>query len=108
MSEDYVQVETTIDSRDAAAQLADAIVRRRLAACAHVIGPIRATYWWQDAVQEDEEWLVLFKTRKALVEELERALGELHSYEVPELLVFGVRGGGRSYLDWIGRETGGT
>lgn len=98
-------VETTVGGAEAAAALADALVRRRLAACAHVAGPIRSTYWWAGAVQTDEEHVVVFKTRAALARELEAAIVELHEYDVPAVLVVEVVGGARPYLDWIAAET---
>lgn len=101
----FVQVETTTGSAEAAAALADALVRRRLAACAHVAGPIRSTYWWDGAVQTEEEYVVVLKTRAALAGPLQEAVMELHDYDVPAVLVVDVAGGARPYLDWIEAET---
>lgn len=41
----YVQVITTVASRDDALKLARALVKRRLAACVQIAGPITSTYW---------------------------------------------------------------
>jgi len=101
----YLQAETTTGSREDAERLATEIVTRRLAACAQIIGPIRSVYHWHGAVQNDEEYLVLFKTRAAIVEQFKRELAELHTYEVPEILLFEIRDGGRSYLEWLAAET---
>jgi periplasmic divalent cation tolerance protein len=100
-----VQAETTAPSLEEAQRLAAELVGRRLAACAHVAGPIRSTYWWEGEVQREEEYALRLKTRASLVGELERALAELHPYDVPELLVFEAAAGGRSYLDWVLAET---
>jgi periplasmic divalent cation tolerance protein len=32
---------------------------------------------------------------------LEAAIGELHSYEIPEFLVLPVEAGSAAYLDWL-------
>ena len=101
----YLQAETTTGSLEEAERLATEIVARRLAACAQIIGPIRSVYHWQGAVQNDEEYLVLFKTRAAVAEQFKRELAELHTYEVPEILLFEIRDGGRPYLDWLAAET---
>jgi periplasmic divalent cation tolerance protein len=101
----YLQAETTTGSREDAERLATAIVGRRLAACAQIVGPIRSVYHWQGAVQNDEEYLVLFKTRAAIAEQFKRELAELHTYDVPEILLFEIRDGARSYLDWLAAET---
>jgi periplasmic divalent cation tolerance protein len=34
---------------------------------------------------------------------LQNRLGELHPYELPELLVLSVEGGGDAYLEWARR-----
>jgi len=104
-SDVYLQVETTTDTRADAERLATELVTRRLAACAQIIGPIRSVYRWEGAVRSDEEYLVLFKTRAALAERFKRELAELHTYDVPEILLFEIHDGGRSYLDWLGEQT---
>jgi len=42
---DYIEVHTTIDSREAAQRIAETVVAKRLAACVQISGPItRALY----------------------------------------------------------------
>jgi periplasmic divalent cation tolerance protein len=100
----FLQAETTTGSRKDAETLAAEMVRRRLAACAQILGPIRSVYWWNGAVESEEEYLVLFKTRETLAERFKHELAELHTYEVPEILLFEIRDGGSSYLDWLAGE----
>jgi periplasmic divalent cation tolerance protein len=95
---------TTVDSRDAAAGIADALVRERLAGCVQVAGPISSTYWWNGAVESAEEWLCLIKTRQALFPEVEAAIRAVHPYDVPEILAIPVVAGGRDYLGWLASE----
>jgi len=104
-SDVYLQAETTTGSRADAERLATEMVTRRLAACAQIIGPIRSVYRWNGAVQSDEEYLVRFKTRAAIAERFKRELAELHTYDVPEILLFEIRDGSRSYLDWLSLQT---
>src|ERR1700739_3599855 len=42
----YLQVQTTTDSRAEAMELSRAAVEARLAACAQVAGPVASVYWW--------------------------------------------------------------
>jgi periplasmic divalent cation tolerance protein len=62
-----IEVHTTIDSREAAQKLAEAIVSKRLAVCVQVSGPITSTYWWQDQIEQAEEWICTAKTHRELV-----------------------------------------
>ncbi|MBA4717534.1 MAG: divalent-cation tolerance protein CutA, partial [Verrucomicrobiales bacterium] len=47
----------------------------------------------------------LFKTKEELLDKLELAILELHSYDVPEIIVLPVEGGSKSYLEWIADST---
>jgi periplasmic divalent cation tolerance protein len=105
MTERYLQAETTVEKREHAERLAAAVVGKRLAACAQVVGPVRSTYWWEGEVQTSEEHVVRFKTRAALADALKDEIAALHAYDVPEVLLFAVADGARSYLDWISAET---
>jgi len=59
---DCCQVATTVATESAAAALSEVLVDERLAACVHVIGPIRSIYRWKGAVERSNEWLCLAKT----------------------------------------------
>ena len=47
------------------------------------------------------------KTVRAKVPAIEARLAALHPYEVPELLVLPVAGGGDAYLAWVRASTAG-
>jgi periplasmic divalent cation tolerance protein len=99
---DYVQVLTTVGSEEEAERLSSLLVERRLAACVQTIGPIASRYRWQGEVEEAREWICLAKTEAARYAEVEAAIGEVHSYEEPEILAIPVLAGSKGYLDWIG------
>ncbi len=101
----FLIVRTSLDSKDAAQKIAESMVKERLAACCWVSGPIQSTYWWQGKLEQAEEWVCEFKTRKELYAELEQAIKAIHSYDEPEVVAIPVVEGSRSYLDWIVHET---
>ena len=92
---------TTCGSPEEAARLAQELVSRRLAACINVVPGVRSFYWWDNCVQDDTEVLLVIKTRVELLPQLEAALHESHSYEVPEFLVLPIVDGSSAYLAWI-------
>ena len=98
---EYLQVFTTTAAKEEAERMARALVERRLVACAQVLGPITSTYRWQGRVEVAQEWLLLLKTKRALYGELERAIRELHPYEVPEIVAVPVTAGSQQYLEWL-------
>jgi periplasmic divalent cation tolerance protein len=101
----YLQVQTTTDSRAEAIELSRAAVEARLAACAQVTGPVASTYWWDGAVQREEEWLVLLKLPASKYQELQAFIAERHSYDEPEIIALPIIDGSAAYLNWIREET---
>jgi periplasmic divalent cation tolerance protein len=86
------------------ARLARVVVEERLAACVNLVPGIRSIYRWAGAVREDDEVLLVIKTREDRVAALSRRVHELHPYELPELIAVGVLGGSERYLEWLREE----
>jgi periplasmic divalent cation tolerance protein len=103
--QEYLQVQTTTDSRAEAIALGRAAVEARLAACAQVAGPVASTYWWEGGIERAEEWLVLLKLPAGRFSELSAFLTERHSYDEPEIVALPIVAGSASYLSWLREET---
>jgi periplasmic divalent cation tolerance protein len=95
---------TTVGSRQIAQQLARTLVERRLAACVNIIGPIQSIYRWKEAIESDEEFLLVVKTTGNRAAELEAVFAEIHPYELPERVELAIEGGSASYLEWLGAQ----
>jgi periplasmic divalent cation tolerance protein len=96
---------TTTESKIDAQAIGGAVVEKRLAACAQVIGPITSTYWWQGKIVTAEEWLCVIKSKAALYEELERAIQAIHPYKEPEIIATPIIEGSEGYLAWLDENT---
>ena len=90
-----------------ARKIAGAVVAERLAACANIMAPHEAVYWWDGAVQKGDEVAVVMKTRAELFDRLKDRIVELHSYEVPCIVALPIEGGHAPFLDWIKDEVRG-
>ena len=101
---DYRIVLCTAGSEAQAAEIARALVERRLAACVNVVGSISSTYRWQGKVVVDGESLLIIKTDASRFEALRVAVREMHTYETPELIAFAVTDGDPDYLAWLGES----
>jgi periplasmic divalent cation tolerance protein len=99
--EQFRIVLTTASSRDEAKRIAKALVEGRLAACVNLVDGVESIYRWQGEVEEAAEVLLLIKTNVEKIEAVETAVRRLHSYEVPEFLIFEVNGGSAAYLKWL-------
>ncbi|HEY9080829.1 divalent-cation tolerance protein CutA [Magnetovibrio sp.] len=98
-------VYVTAANRDEALAIAKAVVGEHLAACANIVERVTSVYWWQGAVQEDSECVLILKTRRALVDDLSVRVKALHSYECPCVVALSIDGGSQEYLNWIVNET---
>ncbi|MBS2021575.1 MAG: divalent-cation tolerance protein CutA [Deltaproteobacteria bacterium] len=94
---------TMLPTADAAVELARAVVDEKLAACCNLIPAVRSIYRWQDKLQDENEVLVLIKTRAEQLDRLKARILELHPYEVPEVLVLPVESGYAGYLEWMAK-----
>ncbi|MEV7927224.1 divalent-cation tolerance protein CutA [Kitasatospora sp. NPDC088779] len=101
---DFVVVTTTHDDETKARELASAVIRDRLAACAQVYR-VQSVYWWDGRVQDSAEWRIDFKSRANLADRLSARIVELHSYDTPEVVGVPVITGSAAYLDWVAAET---
>lgn len=100
----FIQVTTTVATKEDAEKIAQHLVGEKLAACVQILGPITSTYRWKGKVETASEWLCLIKTKESLYPELEKAIISLHSYETPEIVAVPIIKGSPGYLSWIDDE----
>ena len=96
----------TAGNEEEAAKIGRTLVEERLGACANIVPRIRSIYRWKGEIYDEQEVLIIIKTRTALFPALEKRVKELHSYEVPEIISFPVACGLPQYIEWIQQETG--
>ncbi len=94
-------VVATAPNAEEAEALAKDVVGKKLAGCVNIVPKIRSVYRWRDKVEVDREALMLIKTDAKHLEKLRKRLKKLHSYEVPEILVFDIDEGDADYLKWL-------
>ena len=101
MGSEALLVLTTCGNETDAAGLAQVLVERRLAACVNAIGKVASTYRWRGKVQQDRETLLIIKTTKARLPDVEQTIRAESKYELPEFIVVGVQTGSSAYLTWL-------
>jgi periplasmic divalent cation tolerance protein len=84
-----------------AAPIAHAIVEHGLAACVNVVPLVRSVYRWEGELKDDEEALLVVKTTRPSVPELDSLLREIHPYDTYELVSLEIADGSLPYLEWI-------
>lgn len=100
-------VHSTIDTREAALELARTIVDENLAGCVNVGGEsVTSVYHWDGELQEEAELTLTLKTTRDRVEDLIKRLDDLHPYDCPEILVTKVENASESYETWVKNHCG--
>ena len=80
--------------------MAHALVERRLAACVQ-ISEIESVYRWQGQVHQDPECRLVIKTTRERYAQVEQAIRELHSYELPAIHALAFAAVSAPYAQWI-------
>lgn len=95
---------TTASEAEALA-IGRAVVEARLAASVNVLPGATSFYWWEGAVQESAEAVLILKTRDDLVDALVDKVTSMHSYECPCIVSWPITKGYRPYIEWVLGET---
>jgi len=95
---------STAGSEEEARKIAQTLVERRLAACVNIVGPIHSVYRWKGVVESAPEHLLIIKTTSEAFPRVRDAIGEMHSYELPECVMLPIEAGSEEYLKWIGES----
>jgi periplasmic divalent cation tolerance protein len=91
----------TTPDETTAARIARTLVEERLAACATRIPGAVSIYRFEGAIHEDAEHLLVIKTVRRRVADLERRLVSLHPYDVPECVAVESASVAGPYAAWV-------
>ncbi len=88
-----------------AEKIALALVEERLAACVNV-SQVKSYFTWEGKLSQDNEELMIIKTERRMIDPLKKRIKELHSYQLPEIIVLPIFDGDEAYLQWIRDSVG--
>ncbi len=106
MTNNFIQVQTAIYDESKALEIAESLVKGKLAGCVQVLGPTKSFYLWKGELISDNEFLLLIKTKEKLYKRVEEVIKKMHTYDVPEILSFEIKKGSKSYLEWMEKILG--
>lgn len=95
---------TARDGEEAAA-IARTLLNERLVACANLLPGVTSLYWWEGALQEGQECVLIAKTMENLVSAATERVKALHSYSCPCVVALPIKEGNSGFLQWIAQET---
>jgi len=86
-------------------RIARTLVEENLAACVS-ISQVRSYFVWEGKLSEEIEDMMIIKTALDLEDKVKARIKDLHSYELPEVIVLPIIGGDEGYLKWIKQSVG--
>ncbi|GAK61435.1 divalent-cation tolerance protein cutA [Candidatus Vecturithrix granuli] len=105
MTTEYILIFITTGSVQEAEMIARTLVEKKLAACGNIVPAIRSVFWWQGNLENEQEALLILKSRSVLLSDIITVVKALHSYDEPEIIAMPIFAGSESYLAWIEKET---
>jgi periplasmic divalent cation tolerance protein len=82
----------------------DLIVKKKLCACINLI-KVRSLYVWKNKLEDQQEFMALFKTTKLSADKLKSEIKKFHPYEVPEIIEIKMNDVYKTYMSWISEST---
>ncbi len=104
MKNSYAIILTTCANEADAKVIIETLLEKKLVACIQQF-PINSFYLWKGEVCNDGEITLLIKCNRNRYLEIEKAILETHTYELPEIIVIPIDGGLNQYLNWIDEVT---
>src|SRR5690606_25413506 len=94
-----IYVYITAPSSDEARRIARHLLEGRLIACANIL-PIASMYWWEGAIEEAAEAVLIAKTTADRYESVRAEVERIHPYSVPCIVQFSVAAN-PAYEKWL-------
>jgi periplasmic divalent cation tolerance protein len=100
----YIVVTTLCDKEDIANKIVNVLLEKKLVAGSQ-ISKVHSKYWWNDALEECDEYKLEFRTKDNLFNEIEKEIKKIHDYEVVEISSYGIDNANQEFLNWIDENT---
>ena len=95
-----VIIVSTFPNKQSVTSIAKKLVKKKLAACVNITN-ISSVYAWKGKIENQSEYLALFKTSKNNKSKLKKELQKLHPYDIPEIAEINVDSINQPYLKWL-------
>lgn len=100
---EHLVILVTATSEVQARRIARRLLQDKLAACVNFV-PVESMFLWNGDIQEEDEVLMIIKSRSEVFDDLMNTVKSLHSYDTPEIIGMPIVLGSAEYLKWINHE----
>ena len=99
-----VMIISTFPDKKSISKIANHVVKKKFAACVNIT-KISSVYSWKGKIENQSEYLALFKTTKKNQTNLKNEIKKLHPYDVPEIAEIDITSINKPYLKWVVNST---
>lgn len=97
---------STFPNEESVVDVATKVVAGKLCACVNFT-QVRSIYSWSGRIEDQKEFIALFKTTAKSAKKLKAEIARLHPYEVPEIVELKMEDISKPYLSWLLESTDG-
>lgn len=84
----FYDIHTTCKNVAEARKIGKNLVEQKLAICVNIIEKVNSIYWWDGKIIDENESLLLLKTKKEKVNQAIKLITKMHSYKLPGISVY--------------------
>ena len=95
---------STFPSEELVAEVAKHVVSAKLCACVNFVR-IRSIYSWDGKIEDQHEFLALFKATSKSAKKLKAEIARLHPYKIPEIVELKMSNVSKPYMSWLAAES---
>ena len=99
-----IMIISTFPDKKSISKIANHVVKKKFAACVNIT-KISSVYSWKGNIENQSEYLALFKTTKKNQTNLKNEIKKLHPYDVPEIAEIDITSINKPYLKWVVEST---
>lgn len=90
-------------SQKVARQIAKHLLKKKIIACANILGPSQTLYFWQGKLVQEKEFILIGKTKRENFKKAQEEIEKIHPYSVPCIAcIFGQSN--QKYFHWLLEE----
>lgn len=102
--EKYIIVTTLCNNDKIANRIVETLLSKKLVAGSQIT-KVHSKYWWNNILEECDEYKIDFRTKESLFAEIENEIKKIHDYEVCEISYNEIKGSNEEFIDWINKQT---
>ena len=100
----YIIITTLCDKEEIANKIINVLLEKRLVSGCQ-IDKVHSKYWWNNKLEECDEYKLEFRTKESLYQEIENEIKKIHDYDVAEISCQEITHASNEFLNWINLNT---